>query len=558
MIGQTWPEYVFIRLSIFVLRLVAPLSTVYLAASWSAGTFLWSPLFGVYALIETLFFILVYLPRHTSFQRDAKHPPRMSRAGRDALFHNCANSMTPDSITSWFLRAPGGRVLRDNVADWLLWALFSARSTEVLEEWEEELDYYISVMGDYVGYPISRGSNPDIQCLRLTMDPVHMVHRPFIWYMIVCLVDTLTSISLHLQGFTHHNTRKWFHAFPPRPLLALFSRSSSDTETNVPYWYRPHYSPTKLPILVIHGIGIGLYPYVAFLRELAAQDPDVGILAVEILPISMHITAPPLARDAMCAAIMRILDAHGLHRVVVTGHSYGTVVAAHLLRRQQGTATNSSTTQGAEQPPQEENHSSVETTATPTNANLNEPTIVAAVLVDPIPFLLHHPAVAYNFVYRRPRHANEWQLWYFASRDADIARALARHFFWFESILFREDVMGAGRAGEKKPRVAVSLAGRDQIVDAQAVWTYLTGGEGEQQRVGSGSCGPPSRWARDGLEVLHFPELDHATVFDARADRAALLEVLSRFVRQEWDSGTGQGSAERTSLHENGGLVGGK
>ena len=308
----------------------------------------------------------------------------------------------------------------------------------------------------------------------------------------------MVSVSLHFQGFAHHNTRKWFHAFPPRPYLALFSRSSSDTVTNIPYWYRPHRSSTKLPILFIHGIGIGLYPYVAFLRELAAQDPDIGILAIEILPISMHITAPPLERDAMCAAITRILDAHGLHRVVVVGHSYGTVIAAHLLHRQQGTSINSPTP--------------TEDTADTTN----DPTIVAMLLVDPIPFLLHHPAVAYNFVYRYPQHANEWQLWYFASRDADIARALARHFFWFENILFREDVTGAGR-----PQVAVSLAGRDQIVDARAVWGYLT--EGEESSRG--------RWARDGLEVLYFPELDHATVFDARTDRAELLDVLARFVR---------------------------
>jgi pimeloyl-ACP methyl ester carboxylesterase len=327
---------------------------------------------------------------------------------------------------------------------------------------------------------------------------------------IVGLVDTLVSVTLHFQGFAHHNTRKWFHAFPPRPYLALFSRPSSDTVTNIPYWYRPHRSSTKLPILFIHGIGIGLYPYIAFLRELAAQDPDVGILAIEILPISMHITAPPLERDAMCAAITRILDAHGLHRVVVAGHSYGTVIAAHLLHKQQGTAINSQT-------------SSDDTT--------NDPTIAAMLLIDPIPFLLHHPAVAYNFVYRNPQHANEWQLWYFASRDADIARALARHFFWFENILFKEDVMGDGR-----PQVAVSLAGRDQIVDARAVWGYLTEGEDAV----SSSRG---RWARDGLEVLYFPELDHATVFDARADRAELLGVLARFVRS---------SGERVPLAANG------
>jgi pimeloyl-ACP methyl ester carboxylesterase len=278
-----------------------------------------------------------------------------------------------------------------------------------------------------------------------------------------------------------------------------------------------------------------------FLRELAAQDRDVGILAIEILPISMHITAPPLERDAMCAAITRILDAHGLHRVIVAGHSYGTVIAAHLLHRQQGTAINGET--------QDENSmTSLGDTTIPTNDN--DLTIAAVVLIDPIPFLLHHPAVAYNFVYRYPRTANEWQLWYFASRDADIARALARHFFWFENILFREDVLGAGR-----PPVAVSLAGRDQVVDARAVWGYLTGGEEDPLQVGGTSSSRRRRsWAHDGLEVHYFPELDHATVFDAHEDRAALLEVFSRFVREDWSSGGGHrknDSTERTPLCAN-------
>jgi len=80
------------------------------------------------------------------------------------------------------------------------------------------------------------------------------------------------------------------------------------------------------------------------------------------------------------------------------------------------------------------------------------------------------------------------------------------------------------------------------------VWGYLTGGEEEQQGVGSGSSGSPSRWAHDYLEVIYFPELDHAMVFDARADCAVLLEVLSRFVRQDWASGTSQG----TTLHDDG------
>jgi hypothetical protein len=205
MIGNSWPEYVLIRISLLALRLIAPLSIIYLALSFHASAFLWSPFLGVYAIVEAAFYLFVYLPRSFYLQRvscppscyfshanplfatlyqDAIHPPRMSRAEREALFHNCANTMTSESITGWFLRSPGQQIWRDNVEDWLLWALFSVRNRDTHPEWEDELDYYITVMEEYVGYPLRRGSNPETQCLRLTMDPVPTIHRPFVWYMV--------------------------------------------------------------------------------------------------------------------------------------------------------------------------------------------------------------------------------------------------------------------------------------------------------------------------------------------------------------------------------------
>jgi pimeloyl-ACP methyl ester carboxylesterase len=298
----------------------------------------------------------------------------------------------------------------------------------------------------------------------------------------------------------------------------------------------------------------------------------------------MRLTAPPLDRDAMCAAITRILNTHGLHRVVLAGHSYGTAVSAHLLRRQWGSVDpqlNPLTTQTARHAQQaQESTSRHHVISYDGNAGSND-LIAATLLIDPIPFLLHHPAIAYNFVYRQPRNANEWQLWYFASREPDTARALSRHFFWFECILFREDVLGAtsgggrgltstsaaGTQGKKRPMpVTVSLAGRDQIVDARAVHAYLTGSkdveeEAEQVNpVGKGRAGlPPSRWEQDEFEVLYFPELDHATVFDTPIDRAPLLGALRRFVRldeeEEEEEGTKNGAGAAAGAMLNGNLV---
>src|ERR1700688_680280 len=55
------------------------------------------------------------------------------------------------------------------------------------------------------------------------------------------------------------------------------------------YWHRQHTSKTKLPILFIHGIGIGLYTYVKFLSDInlgGTPDDQVGITAIEIMPVS--------------------------------------------------------------------------------------------------------------------------------------------------------------------------------------------------------------------------------------------------------------------------------
>lgn len=198
----------------------------------------------------------------------------------------------------------------------------------------------------------------------------------------------------------------------------------------------------------------------------------------------------------MCDSIARILAHHSLPPVTLISHSYGTIVTAHLL----------------------------------TSPKL-APRIANILFIDPIPFLLHHPAVAYNFVYRKPKRANEWQLWYFASRDPDIARALSRHFFWSENVLWKEDLQGK--------KVAVSLAGSDQIVDAKEVRRYLVGeaenaGNGEDNGVEEAEKSKEmTRWAKDDLEVLFYPGLDHATVFDTPQRRKGLTDIVHRFVEIE-------------------------
>ncbi|KAF7976521.1 hypothetical protein HWV62_6341 [Athelia sp. TMB] len=408
----------------------------------------------------------------------ATHPPPISYEARQDLFKHCKSFLVGhDYPTGWFL-TPDFK--REDVVHWILWALFSADRAE--PEWEQEINEYVSQIEDILDRKLERGSKEALatesKSMRLTFDPVVTLHRPFIWYTIVGGVDLFSSLSIRFQGFHHYATPKWFSAFPPRPLTLLSKRSA---HPDLSYSYRPHRSQTKLPIVFLHGIGIGTWPYLPFFFDIVKQDPDVGILVIEILPISMHMTRPPLPSQEFTAGFTAILDSLALPRVVIASHSYGTVLTAHILH----------------------------------DAHLKE-RVAATLLIDPIPFLLHLPSVAHNFVYRKPKTANEWQLWYFASRDADVSRALSRHFFWAENVLWKEELEGK--------MVGVVLSGEDQIVEAEHVRKYLTGEDIAQ-----------NRWVNKdgGLEVLFYPGLDHAMVFDTKARRAAVLDILHRFVRLE-------------------------
>jgi pimeloyl-ACP methyl ester carboxylesterase len=325
----------------------------------------------------------------------------------------------------------------------------------------------------------------------------------------------LAYLKLQWLGFRFYRLSfaSFFMLFPFRPVgLTTHYRSPSK---RLSYWYRPHSSTTRLPILFIHGIGIGLYPYTGFLSDVDRPVHDhasgdrgsVGILAIEIMPISFRITHNALDKDEMCVELRRILAAHNYDRVVLVSHSYGSIVSSFIMADQ-----------------------------------VLRPKVASALLVDPVSFLLHIPDVAYNFTVRQPRHANEWQLWYFASKDPGVAHALGRRFFWSQNVIWKKDVEDFVNEGR---RLTVSLGGKDLIVNTEAIGRHLA--NSSTNREGGSGVGPghenkdyeflcssedawkQRKWEGNGLDVLWFDPLDHGQAFDRNGMRASLVKVVQNY-----------------------------
>lgn len=127
------------------------------------------------------------------------------------------------------------------------------------------------------------------------------------------------------HSFDFHRTPflRVLGVFPFRPLSVV--ATSRSPAKRITYWHRPHTSKTKLPILFIHGIGVGLYPYINFLADINAEatssDGQVGIIAIELMSISSRITAEAMSKGEMCDEVYRIVMAHRWDRFVLVSHS---------------------------------------------------------------------------------------------------------------------------------------------------------------------------------------------------------------------------------------------
>lgn len=303
------------------------------------------------------------------------------------------------------------------------------------------------------------------------------------------------------NGFHFHRNSlsRFFTVFPFRPLTILTTYRSP--ARHLTYWHRRHTSKKRLPVLFIHGIGIGLYTYTSFLRDLnseletgATDHSEVGIIALEIMPVSSRITHPALEKDVMICEIIKIMRYHGWSKFVLVSHSYGSIIAAHLLKSERFA-----------------------------------PLIGSTVFIDPVSFLLHLPDVAYNFIARRPARANEYQLWYFASKDIGVAHTLARRFSWIDNIIWKEDLGIKAEKNQHGRNVTVVLSGKDSIVDAETVGQYLVGSSSEVRTVEKETtpAWKNRSWMGYGLELLWYEHLDHAQVFDVENTRRPVIRAIS-------------------------------
>jgi pimeloyl-ACP methyl ester carboxylesterase len=413
-----------IRTIISALQLYGPLCLGYI--TWALAAKVWPRLsFGYDALLNnrTLWafwapeaaFYLWFIWYAEYIQRAAVHPPMRTRDERLDLFNRVRAEIHDfeSFLRGWFCGARPEDVGLEELKKWINWAFWEGRAGATEDKGEDaEIDEYVSRIEQLVGKPFQDGPGT-AKSLRLTLDPITIQPRTLAWYSLMMLADTVAILLLKIKGYKYYRRTLAGVAavFPPRP-AALCTRKVS-IAPSLSYFLRKHTSKTRLPVIYLHGIGIGILPHIDVLDDLhtalnkgAGPEDQVGILAVEILQISSRLTGPIPRRAEFITQLTTLINHHFGHgRVVLVAHSYGTVLSSHVLR----------------------------------DPHLSS-RISGTLLIDPVSILLHMPDVAYNFTMRPPVRAQEWELWWFGSKDPQVAHTLGRHFFWSECVLWRDDI----------------------------------------------------------------------------------------------------------------------
>lgn len=267
-------------------------------------------------------------------------------------------------------------------------------------------------LDEHTEVKIPKGYNNAVKCMRQLIDPIKYVHHPLMYYAAVMGIDYFARLFLYLNGYTRYSIGNsdphypnFYYYFKPGSLLPTCSYDGPSTD----------HANQSSPVIFLHGIGCGLAPYAAFIKQLHLTDRNElkenwkcrchrPVYLFEIPYISMKIQSHVPTAEHTVAAISSMVDRHTSKRQVhLIGHSYGTILVSWIIKKR----------------PQ---------------------LVLSSILLDPVCFMLFESSLCYNFLYRPPTTPLTWLAHHYCARELHIAHTLTRNFWWWDNILWLEDV----------------------------------------------------------------------------------------------------------------------
>lgn len=325
-------------------------------------------------------------------------------------------------IEGWHLDTPIIDIQYNNVLEWCGWAFFGKNVQDMSDKELAENSDIVAYIEQQAKWTFSKGNSDKVRSARLTLDPIFATQRPFFFYGTVLLFNALCHLILYFIGFR---------------------RKSEFDGVGQKIYYRPKVGDSNgaLPIVFIHGIGIGFLHYLGIILSFP-RNVDVYLVEWPHVSMQLSIVAPRV--DSTVSSFIKMLSAYGHEQACFVAHSLGTSALSWML-----------------------------------HDPIGKKVVASTVLLDPVTFLLCDPTLATSFVYKDPRTTIDFLMHFCLSQELFIANALSRHFNWSHNIMFVEDLVEAFPRDNYRPsgnntiHHSIFLSSHDAIVPVGPVSRYL-------------------------------------------------------------------------------------
>ncbi|KAJ3227510.1 40S ribosomal protein S6 [Clydaea vesicula] len=325
-------------------------------------------------------------------------------------------------------------IYKENMKEWLAWAFF----TSSLENFDDknimELEKYISTIEKEKDVKFAKGYNNEISTVRLTFCPVEAFSKPFFMYALIYLMECVGYLFFRLYLNFRHKI--------------IINETESIKDNNTPYKHFSYYykksknGNNKTPLVFFHGIGGGLFCYAKLIYKLCKIDEDRAVFLVELPHVSMRLIGGDMVPDMVSTVkeVETMLKMYNFSTANFVGHSLGSVYWMTKYSKMVSSVT----------------------------------------FIDPVCFKLYDSDVCFNFVYRKPKTATEFLIYWVVSREIYISHFITRHFIWHHNVIFPQDL-------PKSSKVFIGL--NDNLINSRKIARYLND---------------------NGVDVETFQDLDHA------------------------------------------------
>lgn len=246
-------------------------------------------------------------------------------------------------------RAESPAFHRETALDFLRFGFHDALSAEEIgERKERELRTFMEEIEAHWNLKFDdNAARESFEFMFHTKEKLGALHQPLLFTAWVNGVAGVTGLALHALGFKLYHgangcsywanceivennwkrrrarteTRETRHGrgVETRPVLCGDAGDASDGDTK--------------PIIFVHGLGVGLAPYVPHIAQLLRSRPNRKIAMLTLPHISMRAVPKVPELDDMVDTVVEITKKHAFRAPALYGHSFGTFVVARTCQR---------------------------------------------------------------------------------------------------------------------------------------------------------------------------------------------------------------------------------